>query len=203
MTDQLIAELPVGRVAGHRSDVCDVVQGHYKRLADIANELGLLKRSSSMPLVVAGSDLRLTASPIGLTMASASGLKQTNVLSATAFEVQAEMARDLATSIFGASQSQGPAGPGLRAPAKSGGVRSAIRKARSILYSGKARTVPGGVRHLRARHHDRSGLCRRVAGLARCQLGLEVQGLEREQRRREGYRSARAPASFDTRRGAT
>ncbi|HTM30159.1 MAG TPA: protein kinase [Vicinamibacterales bacterium] len=178
MTDQLIAELSrLGalRVTDRTSAMS--YKGSNKRLADIARELGVEAVLESS-LVLAGSDLRLTASLIRADDGERLWSKSYERFVRDAFEVQAEMARDLATSIFGALSLRDEPVP-AQAHLPSPEAFDFNLKARSILYNGKREQFREACAIFERATTIDPAYAVAWAGLARCQLGLEVQGLER------------------------
>lgn len=178
MTDQVIAELSrLGQLRVTDRTSAMSYKGSTKRLSEIADELGVEAVLESS-LVLAGTDLRLTASLIRASDGVRLWSKSYERFIRDAFAVQAEMARDLATHVFGAIA---PSGPPVAAQAHVPNPEAfdLNLKAREILYSGK-----------RDQYRDACATFERAttldpayavawAGLSRCQLALEVQGLER------------------------
>ena len=201
MTDQVIAEL--SRLGAVRvTDRTSVMgyKGTNKRLSEIASELGVEAVLESA-LVLAGTDMRLTASLIRASDGHRLWSKSYERSIRDAFAVQAAMARDLATSIFGAlSPNEAPVSAQAHVPSPE--AFDLNLKARAMLYSGRRDQFREACATFERATTIDPAYAVAWAGLSRCQLALETQGLETEQRCREAHGTARARARSVTRRGA-
>jgi TolB-like protein/Tfp pilus assembly protein PilF len=178
MTDQVIAEL--SRLSGWRvTDRTSVIgyKGTNKRLTEIASELGVEAVLEST-LVLAGTDMRLTASLIRASDGHRLWSKSYERSIRDAFAVQAAMARDLATSIFGAlSPNEAPLSAQPHVPSPE--AFDLNLKARAMLYSGRRDQFREACATFERATTIDPAYAVAWAGLSRCQLALETQGLER------------------------
>lgn len=178
MTDQMIAELSRRsdlRVTDRTSVMAYKQSG--KRLSEIADELGVEAVLESS-MVLAGSDMRVTASLIrardGVRLWSQSYERSIR----DAFAVQAEMARDLASSMFGTlSAKDGVTANDIQEPSPE--AFDLNLKARAMLYAGRRDQIREACGFFERATNIDPAYAVAWAGLSRCQLTLEAQGLER------------------------
>lgn len=178
MTDQVIAELSrLGELRVTDRTSAMGYKGSTKRLSEIADELGVEAVLESS-LVLAGSDLRLTASLIRARDGVRLWSKSYERLIRDAFAVQAEMARDLATHVFGAiTPNEAPLPVQAHVPTHE--AFDLNLKAREILYSGKRDQFRDACAAFERATTIDPDYAVAWAGLSRCQLTLDAQGLER------------------------
>lgn len=178
MTDQLIADL--SRLGDLRVTDRTSVMGYKdsgKRLNEIAKELGVEAVLESS-MMLAGTDMHLTAALIrardGLRLWSKSYDRAVR----DAFAVQAEMARDLAASVFAAPPGTQPAAPQPAAHAPSPEAFDLNLKAQAMIYGGRRDQVREACAMFERATAIDPAYAVAWTGLARCQLILEAQGLE-------------------------
>jgi serine/threonine-protein kinase len=179
MTDQVIAELSrLGELRVTDRTSAMGYKGSTKRLSEIADELGVEAVLESS-LVLAGTDLRLNASLIRARDGVRLWSKSYERLVRDAFAVQAEMARDLAAHVFGAiTPDEVPLPPQAHVPDHE--AFDLNLKAREILYSGKREQFRDACAAFERATAIDPAYAVAWAGLARCQLTLDAQGLERD-----------------------
>jgi tetratricopeptide (TPR) repeat protein len=152
-------------------------KGTNKRLSEVASELGVEAVLESA-LVLAGTDMRLTASLIRASDGHRLWSKSYERSIRDAFAVQAAMARDLATSIFGAlSPNEAPASAQAHVPSPE--AFDLNLKARAMLYSGRRDQFREACATFERATTVDPAYAVAWAGLSRCQLALATQGLER------------------------
>jgi eukaryotic-like serine/threonine-protein kinase len=178
MTDQVIAELSrlsSWRVTDRTSAM--TYKGTSKRLSEIANELGVEAVLESS-LVLAGTDLRLTASLIRARDGQRLWSNSYQRFIGDAFAVQAAMARDLATSVFGAlTPDESPAPAQAHVPSPE--AFDLNLKGRAMLFGGRRDQVREACATFQRATTLDPAYALAWAGLSRCQLALETQGLEK------------------------
>jgi TolB-like protein/Flp pilus assembly protein TadD len=178
MTDQVIAELSrLGELRVTDRTSAMGYKNSTKRLSEIANELGVEAVLESS-LVLAGTDLRLTASLIRARDGVRLWSKSYERFIRDAFAVQAEMARDLAAQVFGAVTPP-PVEAAARAHVPNPDAFDLNLKAREILYSGKRDQFRDACATFERATTIDPQYAAAWAGLSRCQLTLDAQGLER------------------------
>jgi tetratricopeptide (TPR) repeat protein len=128
--------------------------------------------------VLAGTDMRLTASLIRASDGHRLWSKSYERSIRDAFAMQAAMARDLATSIFGAlSPNEAPVSAQAHVPSPE--AFDLNLKARAMLYSGRRDQFREACATFERATTVDPAYAVAWAGLSRCQLALETQGLER------------------------